>query len=138
MEAAAEACLEEKAFEFAQGLFGFPDIKRFVVTDVPGGGDVIKQMVALDQPDIGFTLIYPAAFFPEYAPDIPEQEMQDLGATGPDQLVVMVIANIPGDVKHATVNLKAPVIFNPYTRKARQVILADDCYTTRHRLFKAE
>ncbi len=128
---------EDRAFEFSAGLFGFPTEKRFVIADIPGGGDIFKQMVSLDSPDVGFTLVYPFAFFPEYAPDIPDAEIKEIGADGPDQLVLMAIANVPSDFKATTANLKAPVIFNPYTRKARQVILTDEQYATRHQLFKA-
>jgi len=135
---AAEPSVEEKAILFAAGLYGFPDVKRFVVSEVPGGGDFFKSLIALDRPEVAFTLAYPFAFFADYAPEIPDADIEDLGATKPEDVLVMVIANVPERFKDTTVNLKAPVLFNPHTRKGRQVILQDDRYTTRHRLFKAE
>ncbi|HYF93333.1 MAG TPA: flagellar assembly protein FliW [Symbiobacteriaceae bacterium] len=137
MGEAAGSSVEEKAFEFSPGLYGFPDVKRYVVTDIPGGGDIFKLMLALDQPDLGFTLVYPFAFFPDYAPDIPESDAHDLGADKPEEILVMCIANVPEKFKESTANLKAPLAFNPHTRKARQIILPDDRYTTRHSLFPA-
>jgi flagellar assembly factor FliW len=138
-EAAAlmRADAEEKAFEFAAGPFGFPSLKRFLVLEVPGGGQIFKQMTALDQPEIGFTLVYPFAFFPDYAPDIPDDEVRSIGAESAEQIILMAIANVPQDFKLATANLKAPVIFNPFTLQARQVILPDERYQTRERLFRA-
>jgi flagellar assembly factor FliW len=137
MAAAAGHSAEDKAFEFSPSLYGFPDVTRFVVTEVPGGGDLIKQMIAIDQPDLKFWLVFPFAFYADYAPEIAEADIAELGAAGPDDLVVMVIANVAEHFKDATVNLKAPLLFNPHTRKARQVILANDRYTTRHRLLQA-
>lgn len=138
MGAAAGSSLEERAFEFSPGLYGFPDVKRYVITEVPGGGDIFKLMMALDQPDLGFTLVYPFAFFPDYAPDIPDADVRDIGAEKPEDVLVMCIANVPANqFKESTANLKAPIVFNPHTRKGRQVILADDRYSTRHRLFPA-
>lgn len=137
MGAAAGSPVEEKAFEFSPGLYGFPDAKRYVITEVSGGGDLFKLMTAIDQPDLGFTLVYPFAFFPDYAPEIAEGDIRELGATSPEELLVMAIANVPAQFKETTANLKAPLLFNPFTRKARQVILADERYTTRHRLFQA-
>lgn len=128
----------DKAFEFSPGIFGFPDVHRYVVSDIPGGGDIFKQLTALERADLGFTLVFPMAVLADYAPDIPEADIRELGADTPDQLIVMAIANVPGEFKQTTINLKAPLLFNPHTRKARQVILADDRYSTRHRLFKAE
>lgn len=128
---------EDRAFEFTAGVYGFPSAKRYVISEIPGGGDIFKQLIALDQPDLGFTLVYPFAFFPDYAPEIPDEEVREIGADAPEQVVLMAIANVPAQFKDSTANLKAPVIFNPLTRKARQVILSDERYATRHRLFNA-
>ncbi|MEW8976988.1 MAG: flagellar assembly protein FliW [Symbiobacterium sp.] len=125
----------ENVFEFPAGLYGFPDLKRFVVADVPGGGDVFKQLLALDQPEVGFTLVYPLAFFPDYDPDIPPEDLEAVGAENPEQVLLYAIARVPESVQEATANLRAPLLFNPFTRKARQIILSDDRYQTRERLF---
>jgi flagellar assembly factor FliW len=134
---AADSQVLDKAFAFAHGLFGFPAAKRFVITEIPGGGDIFKQMVALDEEGLSFTLVYPYAFFPEYAPDIPDSDLAELGASEADQVIVMAIANVPAQFKETTANLKAPLVFNMKARTARQVILTDD-YATRQRLFQAE
>jgi flagellar assembly factor FliW len=123
-------------FEFPVGLFGFPSLKRYVVEAIPGGGDVLKQLVSVDDPDIAFTIVFPFAFFPDYAPDIAEEALQSVEAESAEQVLLYVIANVPQQFQEATVNLRAPIIFNPFTRKARQVILADDRYKSRERLFK--
>lgn len=129
---------EDKAFEFPHGLFGFPAARRFVIAEIPGGGDLFKQMICLDQEGLSFTLVFPFAFFPDYSPEIPDAELEELGITQPDQVIVMAIANVPVQFRETTANLKAPLVFGLQTRKARQVILPDDQFTTRHRLFKAE
>lgn len=129
--------VEENVFEFPAGIYGFPEIKRYIVTSIPGGGDVFKQMIAVDQPELGFTLVQPSAFFADYAPDITDDEFRELGAESPEQIVVMAIVIVPQVFKQATANLKAPLLFNPFNRKARQVILADERYAARQPLFKA-
>lgn len=127
---------EEKVFEFPAGIFGFPTIKRFLVSEIPGGGELFKQLVAVDDPNIAFTIVFPFAFFPDYAPDIPDEEMREVEAQNAEQVLLYLIANVPQQFKEATANLRAPLLFNPFSRKARQLILADDRYQTRERLFK--
>lgn len=127
---------EEKVFQFPAGLFGFPSVKRFMVAEIPGGGDLFKQLIAVDEPDLAFTIVYPFPLFPQYAPDIGEEDLREIGAESDEQVMLYVIGNVPQDFKQTTANLRAPLIFNPYTRLARQVILSDDRYTTRERLFK--
>lgn len=136
MEEVLVAQVEEKAFEFTAGIYGFPSLKRFLVANIPGGGDVFKQMVSLESPEVGFTLVFPFAFFPKYEPDIPDEEMEEIGASAPDQVILMAIANIPVEFKQATANLRAPIVFNPHTQQARQVILSDERHSVSQRLFK--
>jgi flagellar assembly factor FliW len=128
---------EAKPFEFPHGLYGFPQLKRYAVLDVAGGGDLFKQLVAVDQSTVGFTLVYPYAFFPDYAPDIPEEDLKEIGLESPEHALVMTIANVPTQFREATANLKAPLVFNLATGQGRQVILQDERYATRHRLFPA-
>ncbi|MFZ5826687.1 MAG: flagellar assembly protein FliW [Bacillota bacterium] len=128
--------VEDKVFEFPAGLFGFPSVRRFIVGDIPGGGDIFRQLVAIDEPQIGFTLVHPAAFFPTYAPDIPAEDLREIAADNTEQVLLYVIAKVPQNFKEATANLRAPLIFNPFTRKGRQVILADDRYKAAERLFQ--
>jgi flagellar assembly factor FliW len=137
MGGVADSQAPDKAFEFPYGLFGFPAAKRFVISEIPGGGDIFKQMVAQDEEGLVFTLVYPYGLFPDYAPDIPDADLEELGVTELDQVIVMAIANVPAQFRETTANLKAPLVFNLKSRKARQVILTDD-YATRQRLFKAE
>lgn len=125
-------------FEFPEGLFGFPSLKRYVVESIPGGGDVLKQMVSVDDPDVAFTIVFPFAFFPDYAPDIAEEDLKSVEAESAEQVLLYVIANVPPQFQETTVNLRAPLIFNPFTRKARQVILTEDRYRSRERLFQVQ
>jgi len=125
----------ENVFEFPAGLYGFPDIKRYVVADIPGGGDIFRQLLAVDNPDVGFTLVYPFALFPDYNPDIPAEDLEAVGAQNAEQVLLYAIAQVPAEFRESTANLRAPVLFNPFTRIGRQIILADDRYKTRERLF---
>jgi flagellar assembly factor FliW len=126
----------ERAIEFRSGIYGFPGIRRYVISEIPGGGDVFKQLTALDQPDLGFTLVYPFPFFAEYKPQLTDDQLQEIEAEKPEDVILMVIANVPQEFKQSTVNLKAPILFNPVKQKGLQVILTDEQYTTREPLFK--
>ena len=126
----------DKIFEFPAGIYGFPGLKRFMVVDIPGAGDVFKQLVAADDPNVGFTLVFPFALFPTYNPDIPAEELVAVGAESAEQVLLYAIASVPEDFWKATANLRAPLLFNPFTRKGRQVILADDRYGIREPLFR--
>jgi flagellar assembly factor FliW len=122
---------------FPVGLYGFPEVKRFRLVEVPGGAGIFRQLTAVDQPDLAFTVAYPFAFFPDYAPEIPDEELAEIGANHPEQVLLMTIINVPAEFREATANLKAPIVINTQTLQAQQVILSDDRYPTRARLFRS-
>jgi flagellar assembly factor FliW len=94
-------------------------------------------LVAVDAEDLAFTVAYPFAFFPDYAPEIPLGELAEIGADSPESVLLMTILNVPTKLQEATANLKAPIVMNAQTRRARQVVLQDDRYPTRARLFRS-
>lgn len=124
--------------QFPAGLFGFPDVHRFQLVDVQGSEGILRQLVATDSRiDLAFTVAYPFAFFPEYAPEIADAELAEIGATASDTILLMVILQVPAKLQETTANLKAPIVMNTRTHQARQVILSDDRYPTQARLFRS-
>lgn len=132
-----KAPANSQELQFPGGLFGFPGARRFRLIDVPGAEGILRQLVAVEVEGLAFTVAYPFVFFPEYAPDIPLGDLAELGAESPEQVLLMAILNVPEKLQEATANLKAPIVVNTQTRQARQVILQDDRYPTRARLFRS-
>lgn len=128
---------EETVFTFPSGLFGFPEAKRYTVHALEGVGEQFRQMVSLDLPDILFTLVNPVALLPGYVPEIPDQDLQALEASSLEELVVMTVISFSPDPRQPTVNLRAPLLFNPFKRLGRQIILPTDTYAVKHPLFPA-
>ena len=64
--------------------------------------------------------------------DIEITLLQGLGQFGEDDLVVLVLATIPQDVKKTSVNLKAPLIINAGTRKGVQLVAENQDYEIKH------
>lgn len=126
----------EKILQFPGGLFGFKDTRRFLVSAVPGTGDAFTFLHCIDDPAVGFTLADPRVFFADYAPRATAADLEEVGLEGPEQAIWLVIATVPQDFRQTTVNLKAPLLINPFRRLAKQVILAED-YAVRQPLFPA-
>ena len=70
----------------------------------------------------------------EYAPFVSEEEAQALGE---GELLYLPIVYIPENLKRSTVNLRSPIVVNPATRKAMQIILPRE-FPTRVPLFEEE
>lgn len=133
-----QAPAQSQELQFPAGLFGFPDVHRFQLVDVPGAEGILRQLVAADgQAGLAFTVAYPFAFFPEYTPEIPDEELAEIGAPTPESILLMAILQLPAKLQETTANLKAPIVVNTKTLQARQVILSDERQPTKARLFRS-
>lgn len=127
----------EEAVEFPEGLIGFESAKRFVTISA-GEGSPFRWLQSLDDPKLAFLLADPDAFVPTYAPELPESALADLRIAREAPYILWVTANVPpGRPRDATLNLLAPIVLNPVTRRGAQVVLHTDAYTIRHRAFPA-
>jgi flagellar assembly factor FliW len=122
---------EDLVITLPEGLIGFEDCTRFVVLN-PGNSS-LKWLQSLDDGATAFPIADPWQFKPDYAPILSDSDAAFLELTGETPKLVFVIVTVPRDNPRAmTANLLGPVVINPLTRRGKQVILADDRYTTRH------
>jgi len=114
-----------QALSLAEPLPGFPGHCDYVLVPAEDGGRLFwLQSVDLDGPR--FLAVPAAAYFPDYAPALPAAVCVELGLVDPTQARLYCLVTVPaGDVASATANLRAPVIVNPATHRALQVVLLD-------------
>jgi flagellar assembly factor FliW len=112
-------------------LPGFPDHRDYVLVPADAAGVLSwLQAVAPDGPRL---LVGRAeAWFPDYAPVLPPAARAELGLAGSVVPEVHCVLTVPdGDVTAATANLRAPLVVNPGTGRARQVLLSDASHPVR-------
>lgn len=113
-----------------EGIIGFPDIKRYVILDM-GKDTPFKLFQAVDEPTVGFVIIDPILFKPDYKVKIRKEDLYSLSAENLNEIVTAVIVTIPEDLYKMTANLRGPLLINLKSRLARQLVLSDDTYNTR-------
>jgi flagellar assembly factor FliW len=119
---------------FPAGLLGFPHRKDYCIQN--HGQDVpFKWLQATDDPPLAFVITDPFAFLPDYQVEIQEQDLRELKVTDHRQLMLFVIVTLPGKTSpHLTVNLQGPVLVNRVNGWAKQLVLINSPYHTRHPL----
>lgn len=123
-------------FTFAAGLPGFPDRQRFVLLSIGLEETPFIWMQSVSEPDLCFLLVDPSQAFTHYSPIISRDEAEQLQWEPDTALQVLCLVTVPqGDLRQATVNLKAPLWFNPASKLALQSIIDTEAYSIRHPLF---
>jgi flagellar assembly factor FliW len=100
---------------------------------VPAGGAGLLYWLQSASPEGPRFLAVPAAaYFPDYAPVLPAPVCTELGLVHPVDARLYCLVTVPeGDVGAATANLRAPLVVNPATGRARQVVLTDGAHPIR-------
>jgi flagellar assembly factor FliW len=123
-----------QVLSLVEPLPGFPGHRDYVLVPAEDGGRLFwLQSVAPDGPR--FLAVPSAAYFPDYAPALPGAVCVELGLSDPRDARLFCLITVPaGDVVAATANLRAPVVVNPATHRARQVVLLDAAHPIRRPL----
>lgn len=119
--------------EFADGLFGFPECKRFLLSATGRPGFFWLQ--SLEAPTIAFVLVDPFVVVDDYVVDLADTDVARIGARKASDVAILAIATLSRDSDAgSTINLQAPVAINVALGAARQVILEDTDFGIRYPL----
>ena len=83
---------------------------------------------------LAFPIVNPFRVAEDYNPTVEDALLEPLGVFETEDLAVFLIATVPGDVKKASVNMKAPLLINTKNRQAMQIIVENEDYEIKHML----
>lgn len=121
---------ENQIYTFKHGLPGFEQYQRYTVVDIEDAPFSYLQCV--DNSDLAFLIIDPFLFYPDYEFDLPDKDAEELEIRSLEQVAIRSIMTVRDKIEDATINLVAPLVFNPVQRWGKQVILTNTNYQTKH------
>jgi flagellar assembly factor FliW len=110
--------------ELVHAMPGFPDDLRFALVRLDDDG-ILHGFRSLAREDLQFVVVPPAPFYPDYAPEVGDDVVADLGIESAEDVAVLLVVKPGASLAETTVNLRAPLLVNLATRRASQVILED-------------
>lgn len=123
---------ERQKIFFPQGLFGFENLKDFVLLDAEQKPFYWLQSV--DVKEIAFVLINPSIFRKEYQLNVEESDLEEIGLKSADveSMLIFSIVTLPENHQLMSANLQGPLIINSKKRIARQSISLNPKDKTKH------
>lgn len=115
---------EIPVIELVNPMPGFPGHRSFALVRLDDDG-MLCALRSLEDPDLRFLVTSPIAFFPDYAPLVEDELVDQLGITDAADVLVLVVLTAGSTLAETTANLLAPILVNTVTRQASQVILDD-------------
>ena len=107
---------------------GLDPIVDFTLDEVAGASG-LYALFATQDPAKRFFVVDAAEHLRHYSPVVSDENAALLGLTGPEEALLVVVANPAED--GTTVNLMAPIVINGRTGAAAQLILDDQDFPLR-------
>ena len=124
---------DDKIIEMPDGMIGFPD-RRFIMLSPDNNGQFFWLQSA-ENPELAFVVTDPATFVPGYEVNLSSEEYMKLRHAPESELILLAVVTMAQDVMDITLNLQGPIVVNPEKMIAKQIVLEDGKYGTRHPLF---
>jgi flagellar assembly factor FliW len=119
-----------------KGLLGFENGHRYVIIETPDS-EPFKWFQSLDDPGLAFVIVNPMVFFPDYRIDVDRRELDELKIADPASVIAYVIVSVADkNLAGMSANLQGPIVVNMENNLAKQLVLVNGPYTTRHVLVK--
>ncbi|UCB51783.1 MAG: flagellar assembly protein FliW [Candidatus Zixiibacteriota bacterium] len=124
---------ENEIIVLPKGILGFSQLTRYILLEKEGSGP-FKWLQSVEDPNVAFVIADPLNFFPNYKLEIDEKELEELKYANSKDLITYVIVTVPQDASLASADLLGPLVINPKRQLAKQAVMSNSPYTTKHYL----
>jgi flagellar assembly factor FliW len=125
----------QQTLTFNQGIPGFLEETEFVILPL-SEAEAFQVLQSIQTKELAFIITDPFQFFLDYDFQLELQEIEKLQLQQAEDAAVYVLLTMSDSMEKITANLQAPVIINTKQQLAKQVILMNTAYETKHRLFE--
>ncbi len=126
---------QQRLIRFEKGILGFPEEKEYVLLQTDNEGNFF-WLQSVSRPEIAFVVSDPLLFVPDYQVPVKEEDFEQINLKSMTDAQVLIIVNKVD--RTLTGNLQGPLIINSINRQARQLVLSEKKYSTRHQLMTLE
>lgn len=124
---------DSRLITFPEGILGFPQQRKYALIQT-GEASAFYWLQAVDRPELAFVVCDPRLFVADYEVPINREELASIDLDNLESAQVFTIVNKVNGM--LTGNLQGPLVVNIATRQARQWVLSDRRYGTRHPLMR--
>lgn len=113
---------DKEILQFIRPIYGFEELKQFVLLSDSSVGSEFVWLQSIEDENICFILANPLIAMASYHPKVGTELEEELGG---GELVPWCIAIISSPFQSSTINLKSPILINPQTKLAAQIVLEE-------------
>jgi flagellar assembly factor FliW len=118
---------EEEVINFTKPILGFDDCTQYVLVEKESIFPTF-WLQSVNNPGLAFPVISPFSVNEDYSIKLQNHDLDDIRLKDINDILVMTLMVVPQVLSSIRTNLRAPIIYNPVNKVAKQLILYDDKY----------
>lgn len=127
---------ETEIIEFIVGPYGFEEETEYTL--LADEESPFFWLQSISEPDLAFVVTEPWIFCEDYEFELGDKIKSKLDLKDKENVNVLNMVVIPENKRQTTMNLKSPIIINQENKLAKQIILEEEDYPIKYKIFADE
>ena len=118
---------DEEVIHFTKPILGFDDCRQYLLIE----NEAIFPtfwLQSVNDPNLAFPFVSPFSVDENYSINLQALDLDDINLKSLDDALVLTLMVVPQTLSSIRTNLRAPIIYNPEKKVAKQLILYDEKY----------
>ena len=118
---------DEEVIHFTKPILGFDDCRQYLLMENESIFPTF-WLQSINDPNLAFPVISPFSVDENYSINLQAFDLEDIRLKSVDDALVLTLMVVPQTMSSIRTNLRAPIIYNPEKKVAKQLILYDEKY----------
>ena len=118
---------DEEVIHFTKPILGFDDCRQYLLMENESIFPTF-WLQSINDPNLAFPVVSPFSVDDNYTINLQSLDLDDMNLKSLDEALVLTLMVVPQTLSSIRTNLRAPIIYNPEKRIAKQLILYDEKY----------
>ncbi|GAX59815.1 flagellar assembly factor [Candidatus Scalindua japonica] len=118
---------DEEVIYFTKPILGFDNCREYLLMQNESIFPTF-WLQSINDPNLAFPVVSPFSVDDNYSINLQSPDLEDVKLKSIDDALVLTLMVVPQSLSSIRTNLRAPIIYNPENRIAKQLILYDEKY----------
>ncbi len=118
---------KEEIIKFTQPILGFDECKQYILMKNKSIFPTF-WLQSIDNPGLAFPVVSPFFIDENYSIKLHVSDFEDINLKEFNDVIVLTLLVVPQDISLIRTNLRAPIIYNPIEKLAKQIVLQEEKY----------
>ena len=118
---------KEEIIKFTQPIVGFDEYKQYILMKNESIFPTF-WLQSVDNPALAFPVVSPFVIDENYSIKLNVYDFEDINLKEFNDVIILTFLVVPQDLSLIRTNLRAPIIYNPMKKLAKQIVLQEEKY----------